>query len=70
MTAVSVAFQLGMGALLILLGRWGRSHAVQLSSTMPTEDERERRRQVVARGSLACQVTGGVFALMAIPLFL
>jgi hypothetical protein len=69
MTTVSVAFQLGMGALLVLVGRWGGSHAVQLSSTMPTEDERERRRRVITRGSAACQVMGGVFALMVIPLF-
>jgi hypothetical protein len=66
---VTVVFQIGMGALLVLLGQWGRRHSSELSRGIEDARERRRRATVVVRGSLACQAVGGIFVLMVLPVF-
>jgi hypothetical protein len=68
--AASVLFQVGVGALLVLIGEWGVRHVDTLVPVELGEDERDRRQRVVRRGGRTCQVVGVVFVLMIVPLWI
>jgi hypothetical protein len=54
-------FGLALG--LMLLGRWGARNAEILVPTSLDEHERERKKRVLARGSLGCQCLAVLFGL-------
>jgi hypothetical protein len=70
MTAVTVLFQVGIGALLVVLGEWGVRGGGDLAPAQLGEAERIHRQRVMRRGGRTCQVAGMVFVLMIIPVWL
>jgi hypothetical protein len=70
MTAVTVLFQVGVGALLVVMGEWGVRCAGDLVPAQLGEIERDHRQRVLRRGGRTCQVAGVAFVLMIVPLWL
>jgi len=62
MTTVTVLFQVGVGALLVVIGEWGARRAGDLVPAQLGEVERVHRRRVMRRGGRTCQAAGVVFA--------
>lgn len=53
--------------MLLLLGLWGRRHAVELAFVPGMDDERiSHRVRVMRRGALTCVVVGGAFLAMTV----
>jgi hypothetical protein len=70
MTTVTVVVQVGIGALLVVLGEWGARRASDLVPAQLGEIERDHRQRVLRRGGRTCQVAGVAFVLMIVPLWL
>lgn len=56
-----------IGAVLLLLGSWGRRHAGDLAFVPGMDDERlSHRTRVMRRGAFTCSLVGGMFLAMAV----
>jgi hypothetical protein len=67
---VTVVFQVGVGALLVVLGEWGVRRGVDLVAAQLGAAEQLHRQRVMRRGGRTCQVAGVIFVLMIVPLWL
>ncbi|WP_131770138.1 hypothetical protein [Candidatus Protofrankia californiensis] len=60
---IAIVVQLGLGAAVFMIGRWGHSNAEALVPARLPDDNRGRRVRAARRGAIACQVAGVILAL-------
>ncbi|OLZ42949.1 hypothetical protein [Amycolatopsis keratiniphila] len=59
-----------LAVLLVLLGRWGGKHSLEVVPANLPSAERERRAKVVRRGAVGAYVIAAVFVVMSIAALL
>lgn len=61
---VNLVGSLLLGAMVFLVGWWGRRHVAALVPPTLPPDEREKRERTLRRGALTCQAVGVLFAVV------
>jgi hypothetical protein len=62
----SAVVSLLFAAVLFAIGRWGRRNAASLVPTALSEAGQRSQELVLRRGSVACQLVGGVFLIFGL----